>query len=373
MLRDIIFFSLVTAVLFLIHATVYGVSARAFIYELSYWYLWLLVPSVAFVAAFFAVKKSHHYFFAYFFILIASWVGTVFILLCASLIYEMIRLIGGDQPVMLAVLLAVAVALSLYALWNGYRVVVRSYRIVLPNLTQPKRVIHLSDLHIGVVRQSGYLERVVKKCNELKPDVVLISGDLFDGSVPTYEDMLHPLDVLMAPCYLSHGNHELYEGFDRVREIISSTKVVLLEDRMVDVGDVSIIGVTYRQNASESMLGEVLDSLSLDHTLNHSLDHSKTTILLSHEPTQWDDARRRGIDLMLSGHTHNGQIVPFNLLIKIFYPYTVGLYEKDSHYLHVSPGTGTWGPPMRFGSHNQITLLDLVPAEVHNDIQPSAS
>ena len=80
-----------------------------------------------------------------------------------------------------------------------------------------------------------------------------------------------------------------------------------------------------------------------------------------HSPVHWDEAREHGVDLMLSGHTHNGQVFPFTWLVKIFYPYIKGVYEKDGMYLHVSPGTGTWGPPMRLGSRNQVVLIELVP------------
>lgn len=359
MLRNILFFLVVTSALFFMYATVYVVSARAFMYTVPFWYGWLLLPSVLFSLTFYAVRQTHHRLVSYFFILMASGAGTLFLLLCASLVYELIRLGVGDQPQLLAGMLSAATLVALYALWNGFRIVTRTYRIALPHLTTPKRVIHLSDLHIGTVRQQAYLEEVVSRCNELEPDLVLISGDLFDGSLPNYEGTMQPLNALSAPCYLSLGNHELYEGYDVVRDVMSTTTVVILEDRAIEACGLTIIGVNYQQNASKTWLGDVLDSISQ----HESINHTKPTILLNHEPIGWEDARSRGIDLMLSGHTHNGQMIPLNFLIKLFYTQAIGLYEKDSQYVHVSPGTGTWGPPMRLGSHNQITLFELVPVE----------
>jgi hypothetical protein len=94
------------------------------------------------------------------------------------------------------------------------------------------------------------------------------------------------------------------------------------------------------------------------------IDSTKPSVLLYHTPAGLDDAVEAGIDLQLSGHTHNGQIFPFNYLAKLFYPKIKGLYRIKNMSLYVSPGTGTWGPPMRLGSNNEITLLNLVPSDI---------
>ena len=93
-----------------------------------------------------------------------------------------------------------------------------------------------------------------------------------------------------------------------------------------------------------------------------AFDRNRPNVLLYHTPVGIEDARRAGVMVQLSGHTHNGQLYPFNLLVKLFYPYARGLYDLDGLLLYVTPGSGTWGPPMRLGSSNEITLITFVPA-----------
>ena len=135
---------------------------------------------------------------------------------------------------------------------------------------------------------------------------------------------------------------------------IGHLKMKLLDGKMAMFDNVQIVGINDRQSLpKDKTLGSALDDLPID--------KEKPTILMYHTPVEWEDARKHGIDLMLSGHTHNGQIFPFTLLVRLSFKYINGLYRKGSKYLHVSPGTGTWGPPMRLGSRNQITLLTLTP------------
>jgi predicted MPP superfamily phosphohydrolase len=185
---------------------------------------------------------------------------------------------------------------------------------------------------------------------------VLVTGDLFDGSAPIEEEILLPLNELNAPSYFSNGNHEEYEGLVKVRDTIANLDMQLLDNQVVTTGGLQIIGVNDRQSIPKSQtLGSILDGLELEKDV--------PTLLMYHSPTEWDDAKQRGIALMLSGHTHNGQVYPFNLLVRMAFKYVNGLYQDGEHYLHVSPGTGTWGPPMRLGSRNQITLLSLNPVQ----------
>lgn len=112
-----------------------------------------------------------------------------------------------------------------------------------------------------------------------------------------------------------------------------------------------VIGIPY--SIQRNILDQLLSHLAFDKNL--------PTILLHHLPSQWDSARIHGIDLQLSGHTHHGQFYPFNFLVKYMFPFWRGLYQKGNKYLYVSAGTGTWGPPMRWGSRNEITVIDLIP------------
>jgi len=242
--------------------------------------------------------------------------------------------------------LGIALLISAVALFNGHTLVVEE--VELEGFGTELNIVQLSDIHVGSVRGDGYLKRIVEKVNKLEPDAVVITGDLFDGSAPLHDDMIDPLNDIVAPVYFISGNHEMYEGIDEIRRIISNTKLHDLDDKVVEIKGVQLIGVGFEQQKN-NLNGNI-----------PSFDKDKPAILLHHIPEGVDYAKSTGIDLMLTGHTHNGQIVPFNLLVKMIFSRSEGLYDVDGMKLYVSPGTGTWGPPMRLGSMNEITLLHLI-------------
>ena len=130
---------------------------------------------------------------------------------------------------------------------------------------------------------------------------------------------------------------------------MGGTKLRILRNELVVFNQIQVIGVEY--------------SFEHDHLKNTlkrlKINYDTPSILLYHIPKGLKEANEVGIDLQLSGHTHNGQIMPFNFLVKLMFPYINGLYEYKGTKLYVSPGTGTWGPPMRIGSNCEITLIKL--------------
>ena len=285
----------------------------------------------------------------------ATWLGVIFLLFSFVLVYQLTHVATGfDSRLVLGCLLVLVLTLSAYALVHGRQLIVRELTVSIEGLSAPIRLVHLSDIHVGTVHQKKYLERVVALTNEQKPDLVLVTGDLFDGSAPIDKEILTPLNGLTAPSYFSNGNHEEYEGLERVKKTIDNLDMQLLDNELVEQGELQIVGVNDRQSLRTTTLASVLSSLPID--------SDRPTLLMYHTPVDWDVAREHGADLMLSGHTHNGQLHPFNLLVRLFFKYINGLYEVDGQYLHVSPGTGTWGPPMRLGSRNTITVITLDPA-----------
>jgi len=317
--------------------------------------LMLLVLSFVFILANILNRMFDGKAVSVFYFVAASWLGVVFVAFSGVIAYEVVGfIVPGESVILMNVVIFVIALSSIYALLNGGRIVTKEYTLPMRGLETERKIIHLSDVHVGTVHQKKFLDRVVEMTNSLKPDLILMTGDLFDGSEPIHEEMLRPLDKLNAPTYFSTGNHEEYEGLQRVRETISGLKMELLDSRVAVENEIQIIGVNDRQSlprdaSLDSILGKI------------DLNDEKPTILMYHTPVEWHAARKHGVDLMLSGHTHNGQIYPFNLLVKLQFKYINGLYQKEGKHLHVSPVTGTWGPPMRLGSRNQITLLELVP------------
>ncbi len=161
--------------------------------------------------------------------------------------------------------------------------------------------------------------------------------------------MFAPFNKLRAEIYFVNGNHETYEGINKVNELFNKSKITVLDNKVVPFDGIQFVGVTYSE--TKNHLKTILSKLKLN--------ESKPAILLYHAPDELKIAEKEGIDLQLSGHTHAGQIAPFNLITMLRYPRYRGLYNIGKMKLYVSPGTGTWGPYMRLGSKNEITLLKL--------------
>jgi len=216
-----------------------------------------------------------------------------------------------------------AVGISIYALINAMTINIRKLKI---DLGKKIRLVQWSDLHIGSVKGFGYLKRIIDKTNKLKPDILVITGDLFDSNVILKKDMMKIINRIKAPIYFVTGNHELYEGIDDVIKVLSRTKVKILRDESVNIKGIQFIGIDFSDD--RKYLEKVLPTFKI----------KKPSVLLMHSPDSVEYASRSGIDLMLSGHTHNGQIFPFNVFVRMFYRYVVGLHKIGNMFLNISPG-----------------------------------
>jgi len=279
------------------------------------------------------------------------WMGFVFITLCTLLIFELINVFYPvfHKAAFGIALLGITIAITIYSIINAANITIKDVEI--NNFGKNMTAVQLSDIHIGTIKNSQYLSRIVKKTNELNPDVIFITGDLFDGSGKITKDTIKPLTELKAPTYFIMGNHEFYEGEDRVAELLKSTNITVLRNNITTFNGVQIIGLDYSEN--KTYVAVQLEKLKID--------SSKPSVLLNHVPLGYNDAKEKGIRLELSGHTHGGQIFPFSIATKIAFPKNKGLYtfENDSFSIYVSQGTGTWGPPMRLGTRSEITLIHL--------------
>ena len=316
------------------------------------WIKWVvLFLAISFPIATWLSRNYYNLFVRVYYTVAFTWLGVMFYFLCSFLLYEIARrFIKLEMKTWRLMVYSLAIALSLVAIINGQTVRVKEIDLVLPNLQQELRLVQLSDVHVGTTHNSIFLTNIIKKVNALNPDIVVITGDFFDGSGFLREHTVEALNLLEAPSYLTVGNHENYEGLEEVAELMTQTNTILLEDEKIEFKDLQIV-------ASNFPLRE--GDLSPPDFTNIELDDERASILLYHQPTGMEEAAAKGIDLQLSGHTHAGQIFPFNFVVKLWYPYSHGLYDFDEMKLYVSPGTGTWGPAMRLGSRNEITLFNL--------------
>lgn len=219
-------------------------------------------------------------------------------------------------------------------------------------LDRPYKLVQLSDLHVGS-RSSAFLQQAVDQALRHQPDALLITGDLIDASAVQTKD-LSALADLPCPVYLSLGNHERYLDLDAAIAMIEANGIIVLRSQSTTNGCLQIIGVDDADHPDQ-VQGELPAVVLSD-------DHYR--ILLYHRPDGWSAAREAGIDLMLAGHTHGGQIWPFNYLVQWRFEHLVGLFSESNQHLYVSPGTGCWGPIMRLGTRAELTVIDLLPAAV---------
>jgi uncharacterized protein len=237
---------------------------------------------------------------------------------------------------------------------------VEKVRFSSTKLTRPIRFVQITDVHIGS-RNVAFLERIMVQINRLQPDFLCITGDFIDGrGIP--ESDLRSLKSVLGPIYFCIGNHEKYEDFDDIMLRLDNLGVNVLRNTDTRFSDeVQVIGVDDMDDAAQ--VGRQLNQLEVD--------RDAFVLLLYHRPRGLIAAAKAGVDLMLSGHTHNGQIVPFNLVVGRVFDKMKGMYHHDQTRLYVSQGTGTWGPVMRVGTRSEITLFEVSPAEAGNLQQAS--
>ena len=281
------------------------------------------------------------------------WIGLGFLLLCVVVPVHLLQLLGLPHRAAAMLLVAVWVPLAVRSIVNAHRLVVRRVALSSPKLDRPVRLVQISDIHVGS-RGAGFLPRIVRRVNALEPDAVFVTGDLID-LMKLPEDILDSIGALSASAFFAIGNHERYIGSDAVCARLESLGVTVLRNTHTEWGSVRIIGIDDAE--ARDQVARLVGRLPID-----APHRNPFTILMYHRPDGAEDAARSGVDLMLCGHTHNGQIVPFNWIVKRQFPRIVGRYDVGGMVLYVSPGTGTWGPTMRLGSSNEITVFELGPA-----------
>lgn len=219
-------------------------------------------------------------------------------------------------------------------------------------------IIQLSDVHIGRTITTSFVRSIVKSVNAQQPDLVVLTGDIIDLNVEKIKTSLAPLGDIQAPCYFILGNHEYFHNPDDAIKHMQSLGIHVLVNEHVQIGEhFNLIGLS-------DIIGERLGIYPMDIPKAYAgINPQLPSIVLAHQPKSILALEKRPCDLMLSGHTHGGQIFPFGLLVMAAQPYLAGLYQhtKDQQ-IFVSRGTGYWGPPIRIMAPSEITKITLRPS-----------
>jgi predicted MPP superfamily phosphohydrolase len=305
------------------------------------------------------------------------WMGMLIILGTVLFGADLVRLVihaGGGardperrlllQRTLAAAAATVAAGLGALAVRQGTkRVQVHEVEVTLPKL--PKAldgftIVQLTDVHVGgQTIHRRFIEEVVATTNALSPDLIAITGDLVDGSVDELRSQVAPLASLRARrgVFFVTGNHEYYSGVDAWLAHLATLGIRVLRNERVAVGDgthsFDLAGID--DWSARAFPGHGAD---LPRAL-HGRDPAHELVLLAHQPRAIHEAAALGVGLQLSGHTHGGQIWPWNFAVRLQQPFVAGLGREKSTQLYVSRGTGYWGPPMRLGAPAEITRIRL--------------
>jgi uncharacterized protein len=291
------------------------------------------------------------------------WMGYLFLFCCIGLLLDLghafVTLLNITWPLSTSMALRIVGLLALAILGYGF-VEVRQIQVERINITTPKlatghvTIAQISDLHLGIMIGEEFLDRVIAKLREIKPDIVVATGDIVDGQGDDLDALARHFQSYTPPlgAFAVTGNHEYYAGLENSLRFLRDAGFTVLRGESARVGGIVLVGVDEPAAMSPGQHSSPDTTKALA-----SVTTNDFIVLLKHQPVVDRDLP---FDLQLSGHTHGGQIFPFAYLTRLTYHVYTGLTElADGRWLYVSRGTGTWGPPIRVFAAPEITLITI--------------
>lgn len=317
------------------------------------WHLgWQLLSIPIFVGASILSIKFNNFLVRTLYLLSAIWVGFVFYLFLGSILY----LIHIGDNFYKYTLLTLVVGVTVYGILNARDIRINELVITLamPETWKKRKMVFVSDLHLGHIWREKFAEEVVEKINSLSPDIIFIGGDLYDGVKVDVDQIISPLKHLKAPLgiFFVTGNHEEFRDEDNASflEAIEKLNVKVLKDEKIEIDGIQIAGVYDKTGLKRKLFKEALGKMNID--------RSRPSILLKHTPNHIDVSTNTGISLEFCGHTHRAQMWPLNFIAKkVFRGFSYGLKRSGATVVYTSSGVGTWGPPLRIGTHSEIIVI----------------
>jgi predicted MPP superfamily phosphohydrolase len=374
--RMVVFLSVFLGIYGSVHLYILIKVRRAFYLSTDGYILLFVIWAFLMIAPIYSgfLEKQEQYVFAAITAWIGFiWMGALFIFICIAIpldIYHIIlamlqRLSHLDLiPLMLSrrqgfMLVCLAtIVLMIYGTVEAHRI--RREEVTLRSAKLPKsmgrlRIVQISDVHIGKMTFPARVASMVAAVANACPDIVVSTGDLVDGHGLFMPSIAAAFSAIPAPLgkFAVTGNHEFYMGVERAAEFTRQAGFTLLRNRSIRINDsIVIAGVDdFSSRAQDSPEHAVLESIPGD----------TFTLLLKHRPLVGATSPER-FDLQLSGHTHKGQMFPFQLVVNLFFPLTSGLHQiSPGSHIYVHRGSGTWGPPFRILAPPEITIIDLLP------------
>ena len=297
------------------------------------------------------------------------WMGLLVYMFVWSLTFLILRLfkIGPVLNKSRLILFLFEVILVFIILVIGY-INANTVRITKHKLETSKqvslRVVQITDNHLGFMNSEYRFSKIVEKIRTLEPDILLITGDFLENE----HDYAIKNDIgralrnmkLSMGIYAITGNHEYIANIDKSMEYMESLGIVMLRDEVKIFEDESLRLIGREDTSKERRYNK--PNQTLEYLLKQGDDNGDLfTIVMDHQVKKHNEYEVEAIDLVISGHTHYGQLFPFNLVTKRIFDIAYGLEKWGNTYMYVSSGTGVWGPPMRLGTRSEIVVFDIVP------------
>jgi uncharacterized protein len=285
-----------------------------------------------------------------------------------NLIVLVLNVLGFQKDSIIAwagsTFLVVFAILFLYGTYNAYSPVIRIYSVTIPKQTNQLsklRIAMASDMHFGHLSGLSHLKRLVKGMNNIQPDIILLPGDIIDDDPKPFiqKKMGDAMSQLTAPLgiYGVLGNHEYYgRAIPEFVKEMERIGIKILQDELIEVKDSFwLVGRKDKTDSQRKQIDHLLSDVTLD----------KPVIMMDHQPAEIKQAEKFGVDLLLSGHTHRGQMAPNHLVTKKIFDLDWGYQQFNQLHAIVSSGFGFWGPPIRIGSRSEIVQIEVTFKEVN--------
>jgi predicted MPP superfamily phosphohydrolase len=330
------------------------------------WLVWQWIPAaiaLAFVPA--TILGRHHsglplrivYSFT------ATWLGLLTYGLVAALACWALDAVTAllvlplDRRSIALLCFGLGVATTIIGLFNAAWIRVTRVLVKLPHLPDSWKggtLALVSDIHLGHISGPFFLRRVLAKLRRLQPDLVMVGGDMFDGTTDGLERLVQPWSEYAAPLgiYFVTGNHDEFTDRREYLKLVTGSGIRVLDNERIVVDGLQILGVHDGEAGDPESLRAILRRMAID--------RGAPSILLAHQPANLRIVADEGVSLQLSGHTHRGQFWPFTLIVsRVWGRFAYGLNRLDDLQVYTSSGVGTWGPPLRMGTRSEIVIFHL--------------